>query len=64
VSAALVNYEVRRQDRLSSNGSTSAEALAVRGRGSYRKAKVIGGDRSSGQVLEILRRTSTPFAKN
>ena len=31
VSAALVNYEVRRQDRLSSSGSTTAEALAVRG---------------------------------
>ena len=39
VSTALVNYEVRRQDRLSSHGSTSAEALAVRGRDSYRKGK-------------------------
>ena len=29
VSAALVNYEVRRQDRLSSSGSTTAETLAV-----------------------------------
>jgi len=37
VSVALVNYEVRRQDRLSSYGSTSAEVLAVRGRGSYKK---------------------------
>ena len=42
ISAALVNYEVRRQDRLSSHESTSAEALAVRGRGSNRKGK---GDR-------------------
>ena len=42
VSAALVNYEVRRQDRLSYHGSISAEALVVRGRGSYRKGK---GDR-------------------
>jgi len=42
VSVALVNYEVRRQDRLSSHGSTSAEALAVRGKCSYRKGK---GDR-------------------
>ena len=40
--AALVNYEVRRQERLSSHGSTSAEALIVRDRGSYRKGK---GDR-------------------
>jgi len=42
VSTALVNYEVRRQDRLSSHRSTSAEALAVRGRYSNRKGK---GDR-------------------
>jgi len=34
VSAALVNYKVRRQDRLSSSGSTTAEALAVRSRSS------------------------------
>ena len=53
VSATLVNYEVRRQYRLSSHGSTSAEALAVRGGGSYRRAKVIMRDRSSGQILEI-----------
>ena len=33
MSAALVNYEVRRQDRLSSSGNTTAEALTVRGRG-------------------------------
>jgi len=39
VSVALINYEVRRQDRLSSHGSTSAEALAVRDRGSNRKGK-------------------------
>ena len=30
VSAALVNYKVRRQDRLSSSGSTTVEALEVR----------------------------------
>ena len=42
VSAALTNYDTRRQDRLSSHASTSAEALAVRGRCSYRKGK---GDR-------------------
>ena len=34
-----MNYEVRRHDKLSSFRSTSAEALAVRGRGSYRKGK-------------------------
>jgi len=39
VSAALVNYELRRQDSLSSHGSTSTEALAVRDKGSNRKGK-------------------------
>ena len=34
VSAVLANYDTRRQDRLSSQANTSAEALAVRGRGS------------------------------
>jgi len=42
VSVALVNYEVRRQDRLSSSGSTTIKALAVRGISSNRKDK---GDR-------------------
>ena len=55
VSAALVNYEVWKQDISSSHGITSAEALIVRGRGSYRKGK---GDRersksSPGQISEI-----------
>ena len=39
VSATLVNYEVRRQDRLSPSGSTTAKALAVRGRSSNRKGR-------------------------
>ena len=34
VSAALVSYEVRRQDKLASSEGTSAEALAIRGRSS------------------------------
>jgi len=42
VSVALVNYKVRRQDKLSSSESTSAEALAIRGRSSNWKGK---GDR-------------------
>jgi len=53
VLVALINYEVRRQDRLSSHGSTSGEALAVRDRGSYRKGKGDRGRRSPGQVSEI-----------
>ena len=39
VSAALVNYEVRRKDKQSSSNGTSAEALMTRGRGSNRKSK-------------------------
>ena len=39
VLAALVNYEVRRHDKLSSSKSTLAEVLAVRGRSSNRKGK-------------------------
>ena len=39
VSVALMNYEVRRYDRLSSSRSTTVEALAVRGRSSNRKGR-------------------------
>ena len=39
VSTALVSYEARRQDRLSPSESTTAEALAVRGRSSNRKRR-------------------------
>jgi len=39
VSTALVNYDVRSQDRLSSSGSITAEALAVRDRSSNRKGR-------------------------
>jgi len=39
VSAALVNYEVRRKDKMSFSEGTSAEALAVRVRSSNRKGK-------------------------
>ena len=39
VSAALVNYEVRRKNKQSSSNSASAEALMVRDRGSNRKDK-------------------------
>ena len=48
VSAALVSYEVRRHDRLSSSGSTTAEALAVRGRSSNRKGRDDQGRSKSG----------------
>jgi len=46
MSAALVNYEVRRKDKQSSSNGTSAEALMIRGRGSTRKGK---GERQSSE---------------
>ena len=49
VSAALINYEVRRQDKLSSSEDTSTEALMVRGRGSNWKAKGSTRDQSLDQ---------------
>ena len=48
MSAALMNYEVRRQGRLSSSGSTTVEEGVPIGR-----AEVIKKDQNSDQVLEI-----------
>ena len=53
VSVALVNYEERRQNKLSSSGSTTAEASAVRGRSSNRKGRCDLEDQSPDQVSEI-----------
>jgi len=53
VSAALVNYEVRRKDKQFSSNGTLAVVLTVRGRGSNWKGKDEVGDQSSGQVSEI-----------
>ena len=53
VFAALMDYEVRRQDRLSSSESTTAETLAVRGRNSNRGVEVIKEDQSPDQVSKI-----------
>ena len=39
VSAALVNYKVRRKTKQSPSNGTSADSLMVRGRGSNRKGK-------------------------
>jgi len=63
VPAALVNYEVRRHDRLSSHGSTSAEALAVRGRGSYRKGKGDRGRSKSRPGFRDLKKNQCAFCK-
>ena len=53
VSAALVNYEVRRQDKLSSSEGTSVEILAIEARVSIGRAKVIMEDQSPDQVSDI-----------
>ena len=53
VSAGLINYEVRRQDKQSSFSSTSVKTLVVRGRGSNQKTKVFAGDQSPDQGSEI-----------
>jgi len=49
LSAALINYEVRRKNKQSSSNSNSAEALTVSGRSSVRRAKAIVEDRSLDQ---------------
>ena len=64
VSAALVNYEVRRQDRLSSSGSTTAEALTVRGRSSNRKGRDDQERSKSRSGFRNLKRNQCPCARN
>jgi len=64
VSAALVNYEVRRQNKLSSSEGTSAEALAVRDRSSNRKGR---GDheRSKSRLgFKDLKKNQCAFCKD
>jgi len=63
VSAVLVNYEVRRQDRLSSHGSTSTEALAIRDKGSYRKGKGDLGRSKSRPYFRDLKKNQCAFCK-
>jgi len=53
VSAALVNYEVRRKDKHSSSNGTSTEVLTVRCRDSNRKGKGESGRSKSMSVSEI-----------
>ena len=63
VQAALVNYEVRRQNRLSSHESISAEALAVRGRSSNRNDKGDRGRSKSGTGFRDLKKNQCAFCK-
>jgi len=63
VSDALVNYEVRRQDKLSSSESTSAEALTIRGRSSNRKGKDDHGRSKSRPGFRDLKKNQCTFNK-
>ena len=63
VSAALVSYEVRRQDRLSSLGNTTAEALTVRGRSSNRKERDDQGRSKSRSGFRNLKRNQCALCK-
>jgi len=63
VSAALVSYEVSRQDRLSSSGNTTAEALAVRGRSSNRKGRDNQGRLKSKSGFRDLKRNQCALCK-
>jgi len=63
VSATLVNYKVRRQDRLFFHGSTSAEALAVRGKSSNRKGKGDHGRSKFRPAFRNLKKNQCAFCK-
>ena len=63
VSAALVNYEIMRQDKLSSHGSTSAEALALRCKISNRKGKGNRERSKSRSCFRYLKKNPWAFCK-
>ena len=63
VSIALVSYEVRRQDRLSSSESKTAEALAVRGRSSNGKRRDDQGRLKSRSGFRDLKRNQCALCK-
>jgi len=63
VSAALVSYEARRQDRLSSSGNTTAEALTVRGRSSNRNGRDDKGRSKSRSGFRDLKRNQCALCK-
>ena len=63
MSAALVSYEARRHDRLSSSGSTTAEALKVRGRSSNRKGRDDQGRSKSRSGFKNLKKNQCALCK-
>ena len=63
VSAALVSYEVKRQDKLSSSESTTAETLTVRDRSSNRKGRDDQGRSKSRSGYKNLKRNQCALCK-
>jgi len=63
VSATLVNYKTRRHDRLSSLGSTTAKALAVRGRSSNWKGRGDQGRSKSRSGFRDLKKSQCALCK-
>ena len=64
VSAALVNYEVRRHGILSYSKSTKAEALAVRGRSFNRKGRGDHGRSKSRSGFRDLKKNQCALCKD
>ena len=60
---ALVSYEARRQDRLSSSGNTIVEALAVRGRSFNQKERGDQGRSKSKSGVRDLKRNQCALCK-
>ena len=63
VSSALANYETRRKERQPSQSSSSAEALAVRSRGSSRKGSEERGRSKSRSGYRDLRKNQCAFCR-
>jgi len=63
VSAALVNYKLRKKDKQSSYSSTSAEALVIRGRGSNQRGKSVRGRSKSKPGFRDLKNNQCAFCK-
>ena len=64
VSAALITYEVRRQNKLSSSEGTSAEAWAIRCKSSNRKGKDDRGRSKSRSGFRDLKKNQCAFCKD
>ena len=63
VSSALASYETRRKERHPSQSSSSAEALAVRGRSSSRKGKEERGRSKSRPGFRDIKKNQYAFCR-